>query len=289
MIESLLYQHLCNCEDLTSLLATYDERPAIFHQIAPFDTDEKWKGKMQFSRIVYDIDKTGDVERKISGNLYIDIMCSQGSIEPEAIETVLKDIIDGYFFEDDDGMTYSAQWERSDGFTVEKNNQVFGLTLSFSLLAFPLQNTGTFDTIGLMNTWSKTTFPQATIINISATQKVFKPTDENPAIYWSSQGLTDSPVESIYHCTWVQSNLTMHIIAPSTAVRNSLVQQAHSILSFKSRIMSEDGTQFMLHRAVANMTADPFRVGQLIVQGSYPLIRPENDVSKLRNITNTLR
>ncbi len=296
MIEEVLYPYLCKSEQLASLLATHDGEPAIFQQIAPEDTDKGWDG-VQFSRIVYDIDKTGNVERKISGTLYMDVMCSGiqseipeniESVTPEDIEKVLKELIDGYFFVVD-GMTYAAKWERSDSFKTEPNHKVFGITVTFSLLAFPQQNTGIPDSVALMNTWTAAFFPNATIINVSATQPVFKPTNEHPAIYWSFRGLGESPISSIYHCTWRQTNLNMHVMAPSTNVQNSLVQQVNNALAFKSRIMFEDGTQFMLHSVTANAASDPIRDGQLTLQGSYPIIRPENDVQKLQNITNKLR
>ena len=288
MIEEVLNAYLCESEQLTSLLATYDGEPAIFHQIAPSDTDKAWS-ELQFARIVYDIDKTGNVERKISGTLYMDVMCSGSqSAGPEDIEKVLKELIDGYFFMVD-GMTYAAKWERSDSFKTESNHKVFGITVTFSLLAFPQQNTGIPDSVALMNTWTEAFFPNATIINVSATQKVFKPTDEHPAIYWSFRGLGESPISNIYHCTWRQTNLSMHVMAPSTNVQNSLVQEVNNALAFKSRIMFEDGTQFMLHSVTANASADPIRDGQLTLQGSYPIIRPENDGHKMKTITYKLR
>ena len=283
MIEEVLFPYLCKSEQLTSLLTKHEGEPAIFQQIAPKDTDEGWDG-MQFARIVYDIDKTGNVERKVSGTLYVDVICSKQSVPPEDIEKVLKELIDGYFFVVD-GMTYAAKWERSDSFKTELNNKVFGITVTFSLLAFPKQNIGEPDTVALMNSWVKNVFPDAIIINVSETESVFKPTDEKPAIYWSFRGLGESPISSIYHCTWVLNNLAMHVVAPSANVQNSLVQKVNNTLAFKSRIMFEDGTQFMLHSVTSNAASDPIRDGQLILQGSYPIIRPENDSYKLRDIT----
>lgn len=289
MIEKILSQHMCNNEQLAALIATFDDEPAVFHQIAPQDTDDAWddsNGPIQFSRIVFDYDKSGDVERKISGILYIDVMCSDQSIgSPEAIEAVLKDIIDGYFFVDE-GVTFAAKWESTDSFKTEPNNKVFGLTLNFSLLAFPLQNTIEPDTVALMNSWSQRFFPNATIINVSKTEPVFKPTDEKPAIYWSFQGLSESPIPSIHFCTWIQSNLNMHVIAPSEIVRTSIVTAAVHELAEKTRVLFPDKSQYMIHRVLMNLSADPIRVGQLTVQGSYAIV-PQSSGTPLANIHNT--
>ena len=286
MIEDTLYEYLCNCEQLTSKLTKYNEdTPAIFQQIAPQDTEKEWQG-LQYARIVYDIDKTGDVQRKISGMLYMDIMCCNDSAPPEDIEKILKELIDGFFFVVD-GMTYAAKWERSDGFKTEPNHKVFGLTVTFSLLAFPQQNTAEPDTVALMNTWAKELFPNATILNVSETDSVFKPTDEAPAIYWSFQGLKDSPIPSVFHCTWIQSNLTMHVMAPSETIRNAIVTQAMQELAAKTRVLFPDKSQFIIHSVAGNMSADPIKTGQLTVSGSYGLLRqyPSSPAFTNANIT----
>ena len=285
MIEEPLYNYLCSNEQLTSLLAKHDGDPAIFQQIAPKDTDKAWNG-MQFARIVYDIDKSGDVERKISGVLYMDIMSCDGSTPPEDIEKVLRELIDGYFFVVD-GMTYAAKWDRSDSFNTEPNHKVYGLTVSFSLLAFPLQNTAEPDSVALMNTWTAEFFPNATVINVSSTDAVFKPTDEAPAVYWSFRGLSGSPLPSIYHCTWIQSNLTMHVMAPSETVRNSIITRAMHELAEKRRVLFPNKSQYMIHRLAANMSADPVRTGQLTVSGSYgiPKHLPDSPTLNNANIT----
>ena len=271
MIGDVLGEYLSKQKLLTSLLTTYSGEPAIFQQIYPSDTDELWDAH-QFPRILYDIDKSGDDERKISGKLYFEIVCSENSNSPESIEKVLKECIDGYFFVVD-GMAYAAKWERSDNFEVERNNKVFGLTMSFSLLAFPKQNIAEPDTVALMNGWSASFFPAATIINVSATEDVFKPTDEAPAIYWSLKGITGSPIEGNFFMTWFQSNLSMHVMAPSESVRTSIITQTMHELAEKTRVLWPDKKQYMIHRLESNTAADPIRNGQLLVQGSYCVAR----------------
>ena len=285
MIGVVLGEYLSKQEQLTSLLTTYGGEPAIFQQICPSDTDGLWDAK-QFPRILYDIDKSGDDERKISGMLYMDVVCSEDSAAPESIEKVLKELTDGYFFVVD-GMTFAAKWERSDNFKTEPNHKVFGITVTFSLLAFPQQNTAEPDTVALMNTWAKEFFPKATILNVSETDSVFKPTDEAPAIYWSFRGLKDSPIPSVFHCTWIQNNLTMHVMAPSETIRNAIVTQAMQELVAKTRVMFPDKSQFIIHNVAGNMSADPIKTGQLTVSGSYGLLRqyPESPAFSNANIT----
>lgn len=282
MIEEPLYEYLCASEQLTSLLTSFQGIPAIFQQIAPKDTDEGWDDR-QFARIVYDIDKTGDDERKISGSLFVDVMSSDTSTPPEDIEKVLKELVDGHFFVVD-GMSYAARWETTDSFNYEKNNKVYGCTLSFSLVAFPVQLSSDPDTVALMNSWTATMFPEAIIINVTDTEKVFMPTDEKPAIYWSQQGFSESPIKMGYACTWSQSNLSMHVMAPSEMVRTSIIKTAMNELAEKTRVMFPDKKQFMIHRLMVNLAANPIRAGQLTVQGSFPLLRKSAASEPLKNI-----
>lgn len=282
MIEIPLSEYLCSNEELAELLASYCGEPAIFQQIAPKDDDDGWDTDLHYARIVFDIDQTADDERKAAGTLYMDIMASEGSAEPEDIEMLLKKIIDGYFFVQD-GMTYAAKWARTDAFVTEPDHKVFGKTLVFSLLAFPVQLSADPDTVELMNNWTAELFPEAIIINVTETDAVFAPTDEKPVVYWSHQGLTESPIQSIWACTWLQSNLTMHIMAPSASLRNRIIKKALTELETKRRVLWPDKSQFMIHRTLAHLTSDPVRTGQLIVQGSFGVLRERPYVDPLNN------
>ena len=288
MIEVPLSEYLCSNEQLAELLASYGGEPAIFQQIAPKDDDDGWDTGNHYARIVFDIDQTADDERKAAGTLYIDISSTAESTQPEDIELLLKSLIDGFFFVQD-GMTYSTKWVRSDGFISEPNSKVFGRTLTFSILAFPVQITIDPDTVELMNNWTAEIFPDAIIINVTETDAVFAPTDEKPVVYWSHQGLTESPIDSVYSCTWLQSNLTMHIMAPSASLRNRIIKKALTELETKRRVLWPDKSQFIIHRTLANLTSDPVRVGQLIVQGSFGVLREPSDAEPLARPHITIR
>lgn len=279
MIEIPLGDYLCNNEQLSELLSSYGGQPAIFHQIAPKDDDETWDSENHYARIVFDIDKTADDERKAAGTLYMDVMSSDKSTEPEDIEAVLKGLIDGFFFVSD-GMTYAAKWVSTDGFKTEPNNKVFGCSLTFSLLAFPVQITSDPDTVELMNTWTASFLPEAIIINVTETDSVFTPTDEKPVVYWSHRGMSDSPITSNWACTWIQSNLSMHIMAPSATLRNSIIKRVLTELNMTRRVLWPDKSQFMIHNVSANLTSDPVKTGQLTVQGSFGVLReqPKGDL-----------
>ena len=284
MIEEVLYQHMTENAELSALLSSYRKRPAVFQNFAPKDTDDGWDGKTHYAQVVYDIDTSADVARKIAGILRADIICinENKTASPEQVSAVVKSIIDGYFFSNGED-TFAAVWDRSDSFITEPYLKVFGNTLTFSLLAFPAQTTSEPDPIALMNEWTASLFPDAVVIGKDSIPSVFKPTNEKPAIYWSFQGITSSSIPSTYHCTWYQSNLRLSVIAPSRSVRNSIIKRITEKLSADGRVMFPDGGQFIIHRLLISTESDPIRTGQLTLEGSYRILRDYPDAEPLNN------
>lgn len=284
MIEEVLYQHMTENAELSALLSSFYDKPAVFQNFAPKDTDEGWRQKEHYPQIVFDIDTSADVSRKIAGVLRADIICtnSNKTASPEQISAVVKSIIDGYFFSNGED-SFAAVWDRSDTFTTEPDFNVIGNTLTFSLLAFPAQTTSDPDPIALMNNWTAELFPDAVVFGKDAISSVFKPTNEKPAIYWSLQGISSSSIPSTYHCTWHQSNLRLSVIAPSKSVRNSIIKQVIEKLSADGRVMFPDGGQFVIHRLLVSTDADPIRTGQLTLEGSYGILRKYPTVEPLNN------
>lgn len=286
MIEEVLLQHMTENAELSALLTSFYDRPAVFQNFAPKDTDKGWGKKAHYPQIVFDIDTSADVARKIAGVLRADTICinSNKTASPEQISAVVKNIIDGYFFSSGED-TFAAVWDRTDTFSTEPDYKVIGNTLTFSLLAFPAQTTSDPDPIALMNNWTAELFPDAVVFGKDAISSVFKPTNEKPAIYWSLQGISPSSIPSTYHCTWHQSNLRLSVIAPSKGVRNSIIKQVIEKLSADGRVMFPDGGQFVIHRLLVSTDADPIRTGQLTLEGSYGILRKYPTGNPLNNPT----
>ncbi len=283
MLEQVLYRHISSDAHLTSLLSSYSKKPAVFLQIAPNDTDKHWDSNMHYAQVVFDIDTNTDVARKTAGTLRADVICSNQSKQPEEINHILKNAIDGYFFRSGDDV-FAAVWERSDGFSNEPDNKIFGNVMTFSLLAFPPQITSEPDPVALMNEKTEQLFPSAVIIGKHEIPEVMKPTNEKPAVYWSLIGIMPSSVPSTYHCTWYQSNLHLSVMAPNRDVRNSIVKKITENLAADGRVMFSDGGQFIIHRLTVNTDADPIRTGQLTVEGSYGILHGYQKSPSLNNL-----
>jgi len=173
MIEQAIYQRLLNSEILTPHLAAYAGKPAIFYQKAPPDTNPLWRSGEQYGRVVFAVDEEGDPARNVGGQLFVDVFCES----PETLEKLVRASLHGYFFTENN-CTTAAQWEDSRYFTPLDDPKINGVTLTFSLLAFPLLTTQNPDVITRFNDWTAQTFPQIAVIGRSDLPEAWKPNAE---------------------------------------------------------------------------------------------------------------
>lgn len=287
MIEEVMYEHLqSNGTALQPFLATYGEAMAIFNQEAPKDTDPGWAEGSQYGRIVYAMDTRENPERKVSGTLVVDIQCEDGRQIPEEIAPIVHDLIDGYFFTDSE-MTVATRWQASNFFT-DPTKKVIGVTMTFDVLAFPLQATTEPDPIEATNNWLSLLIPQARIIGLSTIESIWKPTDEAPALYSRLAKLSDSTrIKSQANCDWFDADIRLHILAPTFNVMTSIGKTITETLTRKTRIMMSDDSPMQVWKTDMNTGADPLKVGQISINATYGVLPPEAEVEPLRTATLT--
>lgn len=283
MIESRLKDYLRKDETLATLLAQYNGKPAIFQQMVPDQSDTAWSGE-QFSRICYDIVSLSSPDRKTAGTLMIDITCSEDSTPYEPIETAIRRLVDGCFFDSDDGTIVAASWQRSDGFTTSGNgtqgsndHTAYGVMITFDLMAFPSQDVTGMDPCGCISKWTKQTFPKARLITTGAiSEGAWKPTDDVPAIYWHLISTQQDPSMLKYDTwsvTWMQAVLQCHVFSESPQVRNDIIKQMAEQAYPETKIPFPDGSPLLVQRFQANSTRDALKTGQVTLTASYGLLR----------------
>lgn len=271
-MESIIYQYLCEQMNIEGILATYADVPAVFNTFVPDDMDENWNDA-QYPRCVFELNMQADPERKISGQLIIDVMCENEStsVQPEELETIVKAVVDGCFFSTDE-LTISVQWNSSDNFS-EKDNKLSGITLSFDVLAYPVQETESPDPVKAVNLWLKTLYQDAYVIGRDALPQVWKPSDDSPAIYCSLYRLGESPrMKSTANVDWFGAELHVNIMAPSENVRSTICRTATHILTNSTRIMLDDGSPMLIDKINTNLAADPLRAGQIQINATYGVL-----------------
>ena len=289
MIENVLYNHLLNDSQLSPLLNQYDNKAAVFLQFIPNDTAEEWNNSNHYPQLVFYIDTSGDAARKAAGMLSIDIICNGSEKKSlEEITSTLKQSVDGYFFTNESGDTFAAAWERTDGFSTEPGNKLYGNTVTFSLLAFPKQSALPPDPINLLSNWMKETLDDSTVIGLDSLPEVFKPTDSKPAVYLSFSGQTISNTyPSNYFVTWMDVDIRLHVMAETKSVQDDILRSVMQLLAQQKRVMfstGDDASPFNINRLTGTFSSDPIRIGQLLIEGTYGVLN-QKDVPKINHLT----
>lgn len=282
-MESIIYSYLCETMSEENLLTSYMEKPAVFNTKAPDDKDEGWDGESQFPRVIFDLNMQADPERKISGQLIVDVMCenTQDSTSIETIETLIKGAVDGCFFSTTD-MTISAQWDSNNDFDQE-DDDVIGTTMVFDILAYPSQLTESPDPVAATNLWVKTIYSDAVVIGRDELQPTWKSTDKSPAIYCSLFRLTDSvKIPSNANVDWFDAELHINVMAPSENVRSSICKAITQLLRNATRIILDDGSPMLINKVTSNLSADPLRVGQIQINATYGVLPKKTPKPKLQ-------
>ena len=284
MFEQLLYRHLQTfTTELSQYLAQFYDRMAIFNQEAPDDQSDGWGEGSQYGRIVYAVNMEDNSERIVSGTLMVDVICQSGKQIPEELEQIVKPLIDGYFFTDTT-RTIAAQWSASNYFT-DADKKEEGVTITYTLLAFPSQTTNAPDPIQLINEFTKELIPNSCVIGLDTMQTAWKPTNNIPAIYWRLVNISPCVwIPSTYACEWQTATCQAHILAPDKDIETAISRLIDNGFSLKKSLQFPDGTYMRIDRNVRVVTgADPLKQGQVTLEATYGIVR-KNSATPLEHI-----
>lgn len=284
MIEQALYEHLRGSDVLAPFLAKYDQKPAVFNQEAAADVDLLWGSGPQYGRIVFCVNIEGDPERTMGGTLTVDILCKKDEQYPEEIEPIVRSLIHGYFFSNGT-FTMAAQFRRSDAFT-EPTNQVAGVTMAFSLLAFPILTTTEPDVIERINEWTAQ-FDGVHVINKDELPAAaWKPADGESAVYWRL--VNDNAagwIPDTYQTIWRTANLKCHIFSQDNATAGAISRIITSRLYSDKRLLKAGESPIMTNRKNnIDFGADPMRAGQVSCEATYGIIITQTQSGTIENI-----
>ena len=282
-MEDIIYNYLC--EMLNSYTTKYAGSPAVFNQLAPSDTDEGWDEDTQYPRAIFELNMQADTARKVAGQLYVDVMCENkaDSVQPEELEAIVNLQVGDCFFSTDE-LTISARWNRSDPFKQGDDDKVIGITLTFDILAFPIQTTTNPDPIDCVNSWLKTLYPNAKVIGKDSLPTTWIPTSDSPALYCRNVGLADSPrMNSTYYVEWLQVDMALSIIVNNIEVKNIMLRNITEILKAATRLILSDNSPLMIDDIRVNHEANPLNTGQVGLKATYGVLRQES-ATKLNHI-----
>lgn len=297
-IRQLVQEQLSADAPLGGMLAAYQGRPAIFYQKAPHDSREGW-GKPRYPRMDFNVDMHHDPERKTAGTMTCNIWCSSecleiGDQDPDrAIEARLMELVSGTFYTGGNRATVCAEWERSDEFIFDSGHQnqrsasipeVYGLTVTFELMEFPEQITTSPDPIQGWNAWTKRHFGKMTAIAYDRLPPIWKPTDENPAIYWRFEGTASTSRQS-YAVTWFTGTFAAHVLAESVTERDKWIKAILERTQMDGEVILPDTSPMFINRITVRHNADPLREGQLELTGQYGVLtQPPKEPAQIKLI-----
>lgn len=281
-MESVILKHLRKI--LNNNITTYCGEPAVFNSLAPLDTDEGWDEDTQYPRAIFELKMQDDPARKVSGQLYVDVMCenTSSSLEPEELSILINKQFSDCFFSTKT-LTISARWNRSDIFKSD-DDKVSGITLTFDILAYPVQTTTSPDPIDCVNSWLKTLYPEAKVIGKDSLPDVWIPTNDSPAIYCRILSMQDSPrMNSNHWVEWVQVNISINVIVPFIEVGNKMLRMIIEVLKAATRLILSDDSPMLIDDIKVNHEANPMREGQVKILATYGILR-EFKSDKLNHI-----
>lgn len=280
MIEQTIYKHLLSCSELVPYLTEYAEKPAVFFQKAPPDTDLLWQNGAQYGRIVFAIDAEGDPARAVGGRLFVDIFCEV----PELPERIIREKINGYFFTENT-CTMAAQWEDSRYFTEQGDPKVNGVTLTFSLLAFPLLTTENPDVIARFNDWTAENFLHLSVIGLDNLPEAWKPAGKSAGIYWRVASVASAEwIPDTWQTIWRTATLQGHIFAQDISAASVLAHEIIFALDRTKHLVKPGETQIIIRRIHVDNGADVLHTGQITVDATYAQIKHPPQADTLRHI-----
>lgn len=292
MFEELLLAQLREDGRLVEVLTKYGGETAVFYQNAPMDVDPLWEGAC-FPRVEFFIDRSRDLERKTAGSLYLsvkttsrDVSSTGGNLERD-IELLLTEIVGGTFYSPEGGMEkegaiFGVEWVRSDAWVKSYNDrsneagavELYGVDLTFDLIAFPKQVTTNPDPVEGAKLFVKERFPQVVVIGLDEIPRIFKPSDEVPALYWRFAGY-EGDFRQTYSVNWYRGILALHLFTETLGERNRLLKEVAELLQLQGEILLLDQSPLFLQKVTVLHEGDSLREGQLRISGEYGVLVSE--------------
>ena len=149
--------------------------------------------------------------------------------------------------------------------------------LRFRVFALGWLNGQTFDPdpVAALQNWTQATCPEA-----HTDPTTWTPVDTTPGVYWRLVRLV--PMETTAAVSWLDAQVTGHVLAPSAAVRLQWIRKITEGLAAQRRIKLSDGSPLFFSRVAADSEADPMRRGQIQLTARFGVLQPRPEAQVLR-------
>ena len=283
-LEELISKLFKENSTLTKKLAKYLDKPAVFLQSAPADTQKHgWGETGQYPRIVYTVEMRTDAERKTAGTIRVDLLCDITGTLPEELEQVVRDCLKDLVVQPDQCSPYCFVWTSKQSFELESSNsdkRIVGTEMLFSILEYPNQITTCPDPVYTMNLFLKRYLPDVFVLGLDEINgQTRKATEDEPILYVR---MVDTVTDHLtFGLAWMKCSLSIHIIAPESEARVKWSRMALNAIAMSGEAIMPDSSVMLFGSAKANNAFDYLNTGQVTLEASYTMPR-------IQNITNAM-
>lgn len=286
-LEQLIYKKFIEYHAITKYLAQYNDRPAIFYQLAPEDTQNGWNNTTQYPRIVYTLDMQSNQERKSVGIMMISLYCDDTGTQPEEIEPLIRKCLKDLFIQPEKSSPYCFAWSRTDNFDIPEtqttaNTKVIGTDIRFDILEYPTQETSDPDPIVAINRYIKSIIPEAMVIGLDNIEEFLEADAKAPVFYCRLETVETSAETNTI--AWMDCKIAVHVICPKSEQRIKIVMSLANQLSLDGEIIMLDNSPMTVKRLQVNNQADYLEQGQLYIFAHYGLLRYQSQPHKIQHI-----
>lgn len=310
VLEQVVYTVLTGSTELTSVLGTYHDVPAIFNRQAPDDEADGWDDPMA-PRMDFWINFFNDPERGVEGNISLDINIpletgTLPDVDTDDIEAIVNNLLSNRFMETTDRGIVALLWHRTDPAQYHKMNPhaavdrwVKSVTMEFDIVGFPEQPLGEPNPItALLEVTRKNILGAAGafyVNGISSGLDTWRPLPNKPAIYW--RAISRDVVSASGNDLTYMIEIKGHIITAAVADRFRYCSIVQDGLKRLSNIPMSDGSSMQLVSASGKLPvvfgANSLTMGQITVWGKYKVasssVTPKPKIEEVITSTTTLR
>ena len=274
-IEELIYKRLRDCTELAEILTTYQDTPAVFYQTAPDDKKPEWGQKSQYPRVVFDLDKQADSDRKNQGTLAVVVFCEKNGTEPEEIESIVKRHLQNVLVKPDGNFPYCFAWAKTEGFEMGAaagfQRQVIGLEIRLDVLEYPMQQTTDPDPVMALNCYIEDEYPDICVVGHTHMDSYTEVGTKAPAFYVRFMRAEQESITNTV--VWINATLAIHVINPDPEYRLKVMMDLANKIARCGEIIMLDGSPMRPVRLTVDNTTDYLRTGQINVTMYYGLLR----------------
>ncbi len=288
--DELLYKRFVECEGITSKMAQYDKKPAIFSGDPPTEEQSGWDSRSQYPMLIYNYDMQANEERNSIGTLSVSLLCQDTSESaPEDIEKCVRECLKDVAMMSDDGTPYCFAWNRTDAFTVDNKNisqndigLVIGCETRFDILEYPFMETSDPDPVVALAKHIKEMYPSCRLLGIDEFEGIVEATIESPLVY--CRIISSELDEETNTVAWLNGRLSVHILCPDSQIRNKMAADITNQISLAGEVIMLDSSPMFIKRIQVNYKSDYLKDGQISLTGRYGLLRYKAKAPTLNNI-----